>query len=565
MAHFRVCLPGILAFAALAFCLEAAALEAGRAPEDAASIRAELERTVAMLESPEYLKSVSTGEYVVLAFQLAQHREPTAEEFLVLSELYGGPGFTRGEILAMAISGRGTEPTWEQCRQFACAAKSLQFGRSEKTRNTAARLAETCLSRIEVMQSPVASVLPHKSAPTASPPNEAYNVYFGYLHAHCELSDGTGTAEDAYCYARDEGHLDYFALTDHAELLAIWPWENKWQQLRDAAEAANAPGEFVTLWGFEWSNPVLGHINVLNSQGITSALENFGLDGFYRWLSVHPEAFGLFNHPGYYDALGLELARLRRVDGVVDRMVGIEVANENESLDRYYYNGSWDTEFSYWDEGNLKGWRLGPVIGQDNHHPDWGTHNTFRTAVLARELTREAIIDAYENRRFYMTENPDLRLDFRCCGYPMGAELKGMERRFSVNASSSGGDSLQQIRLFRDGVPLQTLAVLGNSVEAEFSDTSYDGDAYYYVIVTGTVDTDGNGRNDEAVSSPIWLEGPDSLLPSARGPMCGTLSEDRMGVQSWRSGDRAAVLFMILLIAAFGRVVQRRRPGNAQG
>jgi hypothetical protein len=32
------------------------------------------------------------------------------------------------------------------------------------------------------------------------------------------------------------------------------------------------------------------------------------------------------------------------------------------------------------------------------------------------------------------------------------------------------------------------------------------GKAYYYVIVTQGDDNDGNGRNDEAISSPIWIE-----------------------------------------------------------
>jgi hypothetical protein len=331
--------------------------------------------------------------------------------------------------------------------------------------------------------------------------------------------------------------------------LAIWPWENKWEQLQAAAEATHAPGKFVTLWGFEWSNPVLGHINVFNSRGITSALDNFGLGSFYRWLAGHPEAFGLFNHPGYFDSLRLELARLRRCDDVVDQMVGIEVANENESLDRYYYAGSWNSDFSYWDEGNLKGWQIGPVIGQDNHSPDWGTHNSFRTAVLAKELTREAIIDAYENRRFYATENTELRLDFRCSGYPMGSSLPGVvPRLFTVEASTAPQGAFEQIRLFRDGVLLETRAVSGNPVTATFEDPAYSGESYYYVIVTETADTDGNGRNDEAVSSPIWLEGP---APGA--PACGTLNAGISGASVTGAGGDWAMLLLLMGLLLVGR------------
>ncbi|NIO07792.1 MAG: hypothetical protein GTO40_07200, partial [Deltaproteobacteria bacterium] len=78
-----------------------------------------------------------------------------------------------------------------------------------------------------------------------------------------------------------------------------------------------------------------------------------------------------------------------------------------------YYDGSWFPffDYSYWDVGNLRGWYLGALGGQDNHSPNWGTRNQFRTAVLAVELTREAIIDAYLNRRFYVTEDKNLYLD----------------------------------------------------------------------------------------------------------------------------------------------------------
>ncbi|NIO07793.1 MAG: hypothetical protein GTO40_07205, partial [Deltaproteobacteria bacterium] len=43
--------------------------------------------------------------------------------------------------------------------------------------------------------------------------NVQYNTYFGYLHAQSELSDGEGNPLEAYINAREEGELDFFALT----------------------------------------------------------------------------------------------------------------------------------------------------------------------------------------------------------------------------------------------------------------------------------------------------------------------------------------------------------------
>jgi MYXO-CTERM domain-containing protein len=171
--------------------------------------------------------------------------------------------------------------------------------------------------------------------------------------------------------------------------------------------------------------------------------------------------------------------------------------------------------------------------------------------VLAKELTREAVIDAYEKRRFYATENTALQLDFRCAGYPMGSRLQAAPRTFTVKAGTAPGESFEQIRLYRDGALLQTQNVSGNPVEATFSDPAYSGSSYYYVIVTETVDSDGNGRNDEAISSPIWLEGPPPVAPS-----CGTLNAGISGASvTGGHGDWAVLLLLLGLLVA-----GRRRP-----
>ena len=43
-----------------------------------------------------------------------------------------------------------------------------------------------------------------------------YQLYFGQLHAHTNLSDGTGTVEQAYDHASKVENLDFLALTDHS-------------------------------------------------------------------------------------------------------------------------------------------------------------------------------------------------------------------------------------------------------------------------------------------------------------------------------------------------------------
>lgn len=482
-------------------------------PADAASIQRRMQEVIDFLDSPSYAQMVSWDEHVVLVYRLARGRMPSPLEFFLLHAFHEDIGLTRSAALSVALRGRALWPTWEQCRAFLNRVNVADFGSDQAVRQMARELAAVPRWRIIEMLKQTANVpgidRPRRQ-PQVEPPvaNVEYNTYFGYLHAHSELSDGEGNPLEAYTYGRDYGGLDFFALTDHGELLRIWPWERKWERLVNAAEETYEPDIYVTLWGFEWSNPILGHINVLNTPDYTNAISDFEITRLYDWISDRPEAFARFNHPGEYDYLLREFLHLKRYDAVVPQMVGIETWNGNDSFDAYYYDGSWFRflDYSYWDVGNLRGWYLGALGGQDNHSRTWGTLNEFRTAVLAEELTREQIIDAYLSRRFYATEDKDLYLDLRCQGYPMGARLSDVPREFDVTAWDGSGDAFQEVRLYRNGKLLQTQAVSGNSIQVSFNDPSPTGSAYYYVIVRQEDDNDGNGRNDEAISSPIWID-----------------------------------------------------------
>lgn len=479
-------------------------------PADATSIQQGMQEIIDFLDSTTYAELVSWDEHVVLVYKLTQGREPTPLEFFLLRAFREDIGMKRSTVLSVALRGKARRTSWAQCRDFLKRVGISDFQADSDVREVARRLAAVPASEIVEALKVMADDAemdrpPEEVEPEAPVPNVQYEFYFGYLHAHSELSDGEGDPIEAYTYAYVQGGLDFFSLTDHGEHLDIWPWEKKWEKLVSAAEALYQPGSYVTLWGFEWSNPVLGHINVLNTPDYTSAIFDFWIIQFYDWLRDRPEGFGRFNHPGHYDALSSEFLHLELYPDAVPQMVGIETWNGRKGFDTYYYDGGWESDYSYWDEGNRQGWYLGALGGQDNHHPDWGTYNDFRTAVLAEGLTREQIVDAYRNRRFYATEDSDLYLDLRCQGYPMGSRLSGVRRVFTVRALDKGGDIFEEVRLYRNGNLIRTRAVSGNRIKVQFLDVSYTRPAYYYVIVRQTDDNDYNGRNDEAITSPIWI------------------------------------------------------------
>jgi len=483
----------------LTFTLTAAFLFGGTGI-DKNVVRGEMETVIASLDSENYAKAADAPEQIVLAYEWAQQRPPTPEEFHILLGLWHDLGLKSSEVLAFAIRGSRPEITWEMCAEF-LARKSPAAQSSPRMK----ALAQDLMNTPVLPQLPKAAPSPPPARPPAKDaPGAAYNTYFGYLHAHSELSDGTGTPEEAYAGARDAG-LDFFALTDHAELMRLWPWENDWGHARAAADAADEPGRFAALWGFEWSSPLYGHLNVINSQDYTDCLARFRLEDFYDWLVKRPEAFGRFNHPGSFDFTIFDLLHFRLFEHAVPQMVGVECWNGDDGFDVYHYAGNWTGPEPYIDLANLKGWRVGALGAEDNHRADWGRMGQFRTGVLATELTRDGIVDAYLNRRFYATEDGNLCLDFRCAGYPMGSVLDGGPRVFEVSAYDRDGETFEEVRLYRNGELIETRAVSGADVSESFEDAS-TAKAYYYVIVKQTDDSDANGRNDEAISSPIWFE-----------------------------------------------------------
>ncbi|MEE8526098.1 MAG: hypothetical protein V3T72_19340, partial [Thermoanaerobaculia bacterium] len=295
-------------------------------PIDEAALRRQLEKVIDHLDSPGYAADVSWEQHVVLCYLLARGRPPAPVELAIIEGNRLDPGLHRGDVLALALGGEEARERWLGIRRFLARHDASSFRPTASVTATARRLAQTPGAEIaaalevtaEGSQPAVEGPSPRDHRHTASEPGVAYHTYFGFLHAHSHLSDGEGSALEAYEFARDEGGLDFFSLTDHGiQLYVSWPWNDKWRRLRDAAEATHVPGSYVTLWGFEWSNPLLGHASVIRSEDFTHTLARIRMADLYAWLRERPDAFARFNHPGKY---GLSVA-------------GVEVVRELDHLD----------------------------------------------------------------------------------------------------------------------------------------------------------------------------------------------------------------------------------------
>ncbi|WNV76803.1 CehA/McbA family metallohydrolase [Geodermatophilus sp. DSM 44513] len=261
------------------------------------------------------------------------------------------------------------------------------------------------------------------------------------LHNHTWLSDGAGDPELAFSSMRRAG-LDVAALTDHAVFAAgvddVWdlPWVTRlsgidreaWARLGRLADAADDPGRFVAIRGFEWSHPLLGHVNVWGTETFVDPFRTFDTDlsRFYDWLArtgdgAAGRGLASFNHPGGRGNL-LVFAGFELHPAVVGQMAGLEVFNKR--LD-YLYEGVEGGDPSPLVRCLDQGWRPGLIGVSDEHGTDWGLPDgKGRTGLYVTGLSRAAVRTALADRQVFATRLRGLRLDATLDGHPMGGAVR---------------------------------------------------------------------------------------------------------------------------------------------
>ena len=336
-----------------------------------------------------------------------------------------------------------------------------------------------------------------------------WNVYFGQLHAHTNLSDGTGSVEEAFDYASKVENLDFFAVTDHSDSFdnadagAIGAdgagISTGWAAGKQAA-ASVTNGNFVGLFGFEMTWPEdkqLGHISTFNTPGWqTRDQEDFenvptALEHYYKALTTVPGSVSQFNHP---DIIHGDFERFDHYSPQYDAVISLlEVAGEDGVVDCAYYDLALD-----------KGWHVAPTNNQNNHNGQWGDASRARTVILAETLTEEALYDAMKDRRVYATQDSDLTVYYTLNGAVMGSILpKSKEAEITVFLSDPTDEAIGNVEVVTDKG--EVLAQQWVETPTKMLELSVPGGhGYYYLRIT---QPDG----DVAVTAPVWMDGYDDI------------------------------------------------------
>lgn len=336
-----------------------------------------------------------------------------------------------------------------------------------------------------------------------------WNVYFGQLHAHTNLSDGTGSVEEAFDHASKVENLDFFAITDHSD-----SFDNAGAGAIDADGADISTGwaagkraaasvtneHFVGLFGFEmtWQeDKQLGHISTFNTPGWQTRdqadFENVptALEHYYKALTTVPGSVSQFNHP---DIIHGDFERFDHYSPEYDEAISLlEIAGEDGAVDCEYYNLALD-----------KGWHVAPTNNQNNHNGQWGDASRARTVILAETLTEEALYDAMKDRRVYATQDSDLTVYYTLNGAVMGSILpKSEEAEITVFLSDPTDEAIGNVEVVTDKG--EVLAQQWVETPTKMLELSVPGGhGYYYLRIT---QPDG----DVAVTAPVWMDGYDDI------------------------------------------------------
>lgn len=345
---------------------------------------------------------------------------------------------------------------------------------------------------------------------------DVLNFYFGQLHSHTNYSDGQGTPDEAYTWARDNGKADFFAVTDHSNsfdndiqcTMTDGSPSTEWTSLKQIADKYNENGRYVAIAGYEmtWSGSTggWGHINTFNTEGFLSRNSKINsssvdLKMYYEELKKLPDSISQLNHPGktfgdfsdfgYYSP---------EIDSVVHL---IEVGNGEGAVRSPGYFPSYESYTRALD----KGWHVAPSNNQDNHMKGWVTANEARTVVLANELTRDKIYEAIRKLRVYSTEDRNLKINYKVNGNVMGSILPNPSTLdFIVNVDDpDAAEKIAKVEIITDGGKVASYKTF-NTNKADWNLQLSPQYKYYYVKVT---EADG----DIAVTAPVWVGSVDGV------------------------------------------------------
>ena len=319
---------------------------------------------------------------------------------------------------------------------------------------------------------------PSGAGDTVTGDNE-YNIYFGDLHNHSNLTYGHGSFENALENAAQS--LDFFTVTPHA----MWPdidqlqgnpeleWvigyhrdafvrlraPEYWGNYIEKLKQYNIPGIRITFPSFEIHSLKYGdHVVVSKLQDLelpiagTTVVElrDQVLDPANTIITPHgigyQSDFRGYNWDYFRESEQTPFVEIFSRHGGSEGSIG--------PFGMYHDMGPRDFGGSM-EAGLRRGFKFGVVASSDSHAGHPGGFGDGRMAVLARSLTRDEIWEAIRSRRVYATTGANIVLGFRINGAYMGEAIAdGDVSGRTIQVAVEGMNQIDYVELIKNGATL---------------------------------------------------------------------------------------------------------------
>lgn len=365
--------------------------------------------------------------------------------------------------------------------------------------------------------------------------SDEFNIYFGNLHSHTSYSDGVKKPDFAYDFARNQGNLDFIAITEHNHRKADGKGEREdgkliatdhslYRDLIRSAREKNDKGDFVTIWGQEFSAISKGnHLNVFGPEIVID--DEKVKSGDYKklyeeWIPNRNDVQVVqFNHPwdGKNKALQYGLSqyggshkKLREASEEAGVRL-IEVINGPGTKNQTGIQAKVKGE-SHYKSLLTRGYRLAPTANQDNHWITWGTLTGARTGVLAKSLNRTSILNALDARRTFASTDANLHVWFSVNDAIMGEEIdadsRDLELKYEIEDTSEP-NATYKVQVVSGSFAASDSAKT-KQIESDIEEGEHEATfrvsptkAFVYLRITQSASTPA--KRDKLITAPVWV------------------------------------------------------------
>ena len=291
-----------------------------------------------------------------------------------------------------------------------------------------------------------------------------YQLFWGDLHNHNAVGYARGSLERTYDIAQE--HLDFLAFTPHSQWHdmpempndAHMKWVNgfkvlkeNWTKVQTMAAESNRKGKFVSILAYEWHSSFFGDYCLY-----------YPVDGapikyhkHVRDLQKYVKGTGAMivpHHLAYKQ--GWRGANWDYLDPSISPVMEIMSEHGLSEHDRAGFRFIRHSMGGRWTRNTLqaalkRGFRPGVIASSDDHLGYPGAYGEGLAGIWAKDLSREAILDALWKRRTIAASGDRIHLDVKLNGQWMGSEVPFTRER-EIEVTARGRDEIEKIEILKN-------------------------------------------------------------------------------------------------------------------